>query len=312
MKRILFLMVSTALCTTMMIAQSEDVLRPKGRPDGGDEQQTTTSSKKKMSWVVGIEGGMNMNFHGQGMSMDPVIDNSPETALESGVGFSPEFGAFVDLGVSSKVGIQLRVAFDAKAAGNAANGIIDAPVSGVEGFAVVPMETSMEYALSYNTIAIAALARIDLTESLFLTIGPIAQLTIGDVTREDVLTKTSDDESFITVDYEGNPGQYDQIKRTTTVAQNLLPAAGDPTLYTTSAYETTRFGAEIGIGYRIMLSKSVYFAPNVRYQYMFSPLNDEFTAEEISQPFTQSTALIQYDKGSLNTLAFILQLGFTL
>jgi hypothetical protein len=311
MKRIHVIVAGMLLCTTMMFAQSEDVLRPNGRP-AGELEGASSSSSKKARIVLGVEVGMNMNFHGQGMTMDPVIENSPEVALESGTGFSPEFGVFADFGISSKFGIQVRAAYDAKAAGNAVNGIIDAPVSGVEGFAVVPMETTMEYALSYNTVAIAALARIDLTENFFLTIGPIAQITMGDVTREDVLTKISDDDTFISVDYEGNPGQYDQISRTTTVAQNLLPAAGDPTFYTTSTYATTRFGAEIGLGYRVMLNETVYLAPNLRYQYMFSPLNDEFTAEEISQPFTQSTALIQYDKGTLNTLAFILQLGFTL
>lgn len=305
--------VAVLLLLSTTIRAQEDVLRPNGRPDG-----YISSSSSSLPIIFGAELGRNVNFHSQSFSSNPTIENSPEAALSSGSGISPMIGIFADFPITRTVGIQTRLGYDAKSASNTQAGIIDAPlddvVPGIEGIpSVVPMDVDASYCLSYSTINIAALLRIDLVDNLFVTAGPILQLTVGDVSREDKIAKTNtDDDTFIAVDYEGNPGRFQEISRTTNLAQNLLPSVGNPGSYSASTYNTTRFGLEFGLGYRIDITKSVYLAPNIRYQLMLSQLNGEFTAEDISQPFSQQTAELSYEAGGLNTLAFVLQLGFAL
>jgi len=310
--------VALLLGGALTVSAQEDVLRPNGRPGaiGGTSSSTSTS---RAPFVIGIEGGANFNFFGQGYTSDPVIENSPEAALESGFGVSPEFGVFVDVGLSRTIGLQFRLAYDAKAASGSKDGIIDATPQGVvegpgggrvDGFTITPMDVTAEHSLTANNLAIALLLRADLTENLFVTFGPIMHMVMGDVTRTDKVTKIGPEDTWITVDYDLNPGQYDMIERETTVAQNLLPNASG--LNSVAEYATSRFGLELGLGYRFALSKSIYLAPNLRYQYMFTPMNGEFAAVDLSQPFSQSTAALTYDPSTLNTLALIIQLGFSL
>lgn len=313
--RNVFLYSVVMLLATCSMASQEDVLRPKGRPGGEDQYYPTTHRRP---FVLGIEAGLNMNFMSQPYTSTPQIENSPEEALKSGTGLSPEVGVFADMAISDIFGVQARVAFDQKYATNTKSGIIDASESAIvaieprlNGFSAVPMETEARYALTMNTIAAAILARIDIVEYLFVTIGPYATFAIGDVTRSDRLRRIDPQNTYLNLDYYGNPGQFSQIERETNVAQNLLPSVG-PGTYTTSPYSRTRIGVELGVGYRLVLTNNIYLAPAIRYQYMITELNSGFTAQDISQPTSQSTATLQYDKASLNTLAYILQLGFTL
>ncbi|MBI2794159.1 MAG: autotransporter outer membrane beta-barrel domain-containing protein [Ignavibacteria bacterium] len=301
------------LASASLISQ-EDVLRPKGRPD---VENASAAVSPKRPFVLGIEAGVNFNFMSQPYTSTPQIKNSPEEALKSGSGISPEFGVFADMAISSIVGIQARVAFDQKYATNTKQGIIDAfPPPGVfgpsiNGFAVVPMETEARYALTMNTIAAAVLARINVIEKLFVTVGPYATYAYRDVTRSDRLTWIGPPGTYIAIDYQGNPGVYTQIERKGYVAQNLLPR-GASEAFTTANYSNFRIGFELGAGYRIDLTKNIYLAPNLRYQWMITELNSGFTASDNSQPASQTAAKLQYDKASLNSLALILQLGFTL
>lgn len=302
------------LASASLISQ-EDVLRPKGRPDG---ENSSTAASPKRPVVLGIEAGVNFNFMSQPYTSTPQIQNSPEEALKSGSGISPEFGVFADVSISSIVGIQARVAFDRKYATNTKQGIIDAfpflpDVIGpsINGFDAVPMETEARYALTMNTIAAAILARINVIDKLFVTVGPYATYALGDVTRSDRLTWIGPPGTYIAIDYQGNPGVYTQIEREGNIAQNLLPRDASDT-FTTANYSKFRFGFEVGAGYRIDLTKNIYLAPNLRYQLMITELNSGFTATDISQTSSQSAATLQYDKASLNSLALILQLGFTL
>jgi hypothetical protein len=311
-----FLWTAMLLLAVGSLISQEDVLRPKGRPGGED---ASTSASNRRPFILGIEAGVNFNFMSQPYTSTPQIQNSPEEALKSGSGISPEFGVFADIAISDVVGIQGRLAFDQKYATNTQRGFVDADSgvtqdangSGTSGFAVVPMETEARYALTMNTIAAAILARINVVDKFFVTVGPYATFLLGDVTRTDRLTWIGPPGTIIAIDYERNPGQYTQIERETNVAQNLLPSIPS-SAYTTSVYSKSRIGIELGAGYRFDLTKKIYLAPNLRYQYMITELNSGFTATDLSQPYTQGTASIQYDKASLNSLALILQLGFTL
>ena len=308
MRTILCLTCSIILASTVLFSQSEDVLRPHGRSDQGTAEPKS-SKKKDDKVIIGLEAGLNINFMSQPFTYDPNITKSPEEVLRSGTGFSPEVGIFVDFPVAKRVGIQLRLAYDPKSASNTKTGIIDAQREVT--LEVVPMETEASYTLSFDALAAAVLARIDLTHNLFVTVGPYLSSALGDIIRSDRLTRLRPDDTFISVDYEGNPGQFDEITREDTLAQNMLPAVGAGT-YSASTYAKSRIGIELGIGFRLNLTKNMFLAPNARYQYMITELNTNFSAVDVSQPFTQNFSTLAYDKGALNSLAFVLQLGFIL
>lgn len=319
--RNMYVYAAVTLLATCSMASQEDVLRPKGKPGDG---YGSAPGVNRRPFVLGIEAGLNVNYMSQPYTSMPQVNNSPEEALKSGIGLSPEIGVFADVSLTNSFGLQARMAYDQKYASNRKTGNIDAfpqpdvvaqPVDVVDpfvqGFASTPMETEARFALTMNTLAAAILARIDVLEYGFVTIGPYATFALGDVTRSDRLTRIRPQDAFFNVDYQGNPGQFTQIERKTNLAKNLLPWFGSGQ-YTTSTYSRTRIGIELGYGYRFYVTPNIFLAPNLRYQLMLTELNSGFTAQDYSQPSSQSTATLQYDKASLNSLALVLQLGFTL
>jgi hypothetical protein len=198
-----------ASASVAAVAQTEDVLRPHGRADGGQKSTMLTPRSKRV--VLGLEGGINVNFLGQKITWDTEVANSMEAALESGLGVSPEFGLFADFPISSSVGIQVRAAYDAKAASNTlGDGMLEGgtlPAGRVQGFAPSEGNVEAHYSLSMQAATIAALARIDIAENFFVTFGPVLNLAFGDITREDHLTVKSPDDFFLVVDYNGTPVQ---------------------------------------------------------------------------------------------------------
>src|SRR5690606_21947130 len=113
--------------TLSLAAQSnEDVLRPNGRPDDQQHQ-----GKRNRAFVLGIEGGVNINMLSQGLSYSPnqPVPNSPESVLGSGTGISPELGLFADVRIAPRLGLQFRVAYDAKSASNTmSDGIVEGTI----------------------------------------------------------------------------------------------------------------------------------------------------------------------------------------
>ncbi len=305
------LIVTVAASTT---AQTEDVLRPKGRPDGGGSGTMLSPNSNRV--FVGVEGGLNVNFLSQDITwQDEEVANSLEAVLESGTGVSFEFGFFADFPLSKGVGIQTRIAYDAKAAGNTqSDGILEGgilPVDGISGFA--PSEGTVEtsYSLMMHAATIAVLGRFDIAQNFFATFGPVLNVSIGDVTRSDRSTVLEPDDFFITRDYEGNPIASKEITRETTTWTNILPAVGQGP-YQASTYASTRFGVELGLGYRFFLSNNLYLAPNLRYQYFLNPLTTGISSSDLSREFTRGEVPMTFGEVSLNTLAIILQLGFAL
>ena len=300
------------LACTALSAQ-EDVLRPNGRPEGSSP--SSASSRTETRFVLGIEGGLNLNFYGADYSSAPTIENSPDQVLESGFGLSPEFGVFADIPLSNIIGIQIRAAYDGKWVSNTQSGILEAAIQGAEppeaeGFVVADVPVDASYNLQLNTMAFALLFRIDIVDQLFATLGPIATVQIGDATRTDEIVATDLEQGHIAVDYEGNPGEFEQIEREISVSTNILPTPSGN--FVPVAYTSTRFGLELGVGYRFHLSNSVYLAPNVRYQYFFTEQNPEYMGVDLSHAFSAGPVNSSYGASSLNTLAIILQLGFEL
>ncbi len=312
------------LAITSTFAQ-EDVLRPRGRPESQRSYKEQQHRRRdKQSIILGLDAGLNINMFSQPYTLTgPTITQSPEEVLKSGSGVSPAFGVFIDVPVASSVGIQARLGYDAKWFSNTFRSVIDATITnevrGVDGFGgIVDMETEAQASWTLNTIGAAILARVDLAPNVFITAGPIMQFQLGDLVRSDRLTKIGPDNTFIVVDYDGNPGPFDEITRETTFAQNFLPAVGpqddgngNPT-YVGREYESMRLGLEFGIGYRHDISPTMFIAPSLRYQLMLSPLNSTFSAVEIARVPTQGAAAMSFGDSSLNSLVLAVQLGFTL
>lgn len=338
MNILLLVALFATIATTPLFAQSEDVLRPKGRPGSSSGDNSSSSSSRPIT--IGFEAGLNFNFFGQDISRrpfisgDPTVTNSPEEVLGTGFGVSPTIGVFVDVPVSSSIGIQGRVAYDRKSYSNTQRGVVDAfvqqtPVrvnpgdgarsfpSTIHGFAdgVVPMDTEAEVSFAMNTIAVAVIGRFDIWKSLYVTFGPYAHFVMGDATRTDTWNWIGPDSTFIIVDYNRVTGQYTQISRESNRYRNFLPAVGDVNqigAYEQSTFASARIGLELGAGYRFNLSRSVYLAPNVRFQVMLTPLTAEFQASDISSPETQGIDRVTYGEASLNSLVAVLQLGIRL
>ncbi|HCN05144.1 MAG TPA: hypothetical protein DIS79_05940 [Bacteroidetes bacterium] len=338
MNILLLVALFAAVAAAPLSAQSEDVLRPKGRPGSSSSDNTTSSSSRPIT--IGIEAGLNFNFFGQDISRqpfvsgDPTVTNSPEEVLGSGFGVSPTIGVFVDVPVSSSIGIQGRVAYDRKSYGNTRRGVVDAfvqqtpvrvqPIDGspnlpsnIHGFndGIVAMDTEAEVSFAMNTIAVAVIGRFDIWKSLYVTFGPYAHFVMGDATRTDTWTWIGPDSTFISVDYNGVRDRYTQISRERNRYQNFLPAVGDPDqigAYEQSTFASARIGLELGAGYRFNLSRTVYLAPNIRYQLMLTPLTAEFQASDIGSATSQGVDRMTFGEASLNSLVAVLQLGIRL
>lgn len=315
-KHILMSAIVLTLVAGSLLAQDEDVLRPYGRT--GDAQQTGSRSKSKRDkMVLGVEGGGLLSFFSQTLERDVQVTGSPEDVLKSATGWGTTYGLFFDAPLSSSVGLQFRVNYNKQAFSSSSTAdTIDATIVGIrprdgespQGFTtVVPMPVHTSASWTTNSISIAALARIDIVDELFLTIGPIASIKMGDVVRHDEIKKAETDTlTWISIDYNGVAGKYQSISRDVSVATNILPVGA----ISTSTYAGARFGLEAGIGYRWKVSPTAYIAPNVRYQYMFSKMNETFQSTDVSRGNLQSPSNITFSNAMLNALAIVLQVGF--
>lgn len=304
-KHILMSATLLTLVAGSLQAQNEDVLRPYGRP--GDAQQTNSRSKSdREKMVLGVEGGGLLSFFSQTLERDVQVTGSPEDVLKSASGWGTTFGLFFDAPLSSSVGLQFRVNYNKQAFSNTSSAdSIEGVDTLTQALYVIPVQTTASW--TTNSISIAALARIDIVDELFLTIGPIASIRMGDVVRHDMIEKTQNDTlTWIAIDYNGIEGKYKSIHRDISVASNILPVGS----ISTSTYASVRFGLEAGIGYRWKVSQSAYIAPNVRYQYMFSKMNETIQSADPSRVFTEGVSNITFSNAMLNALAIVLQVGF--
>ncbi|MCO6465286.1 MAG: outer membrane beta-barrel protein [Bradyrhizobiaceae bacterium] len=300
-------------CSVAAYSQgTEDVLRPNGRPDGGDHHRHA-----KHPVVLGLEAGLNVNFYGQSITRETAIENSIEDVVKGGTGFSPMVGLFVDVPLSSRIGIQFRAAYDAKKAGaTKSDGIVEADLVPAEGGTVdggsqyyVDATTESEFSVSMSAATIGILGRFDITKELFLTFGPVINLAFGDVTRTDRLAVLAPDSIYIKADYAGNSGQFKEIERSSSLSQAMIPQQAPSQA---STFSTTRVGLELGLGYRFDITKNIYLAPNLRYQYYVTPFTDEYSAFDYSRIYSVGPVPMTFGKATLNTLALVVQLGFSL
>jgi len=314
-KHILMTATVLTLVAGSLLAQNEDVLRPNGKP-GDVQQNNKRSSSNRDKMVLGVEGGGLLSFFSQTLERDVQVTGSPEDVLKSASGWGTSYGLFLDIPLSSSFGFQFRGNYNRQSFSSSSTAdTIDASIVGIrprdrenpQGDEVVPMPVQTSVAWTTNSISIAALARIVIVDELFLTVGPIASIRMGDVVRHDEIKKIETDTStWISIDYNGIAGRYQTISRDVSVATNVLPVGA----ISTSTYAAARFGLEAGIGYCWRVGPTAYIAPNVRYQYMFSNMNETYQSTDESRSILQRTSNVTYSNAMLNALAIVLQVGF--
>lgn len=299
----------TAAFSIATAADDEDVLRPHGSKTERNTGSNSSSRISKSTVIFGIEGGINYSMFSQTMNRTgAALADSPENVLESGDGISPYFGIMADFPIVSSVGIQLRALYDPKKVSNTFNGTVDATTNTIPP-RITDMPTTSEFTLTMDNLSIAAALRVDLTPSVFITAGPMAQFTLGDVKRKDIWSSAKPDTFTININYEGKLGPNTSISRETTSATNFMPNI-PPNTPNASPFKKVRIGLEVGLGGKIDIGSNLWLVPQVRYQYMFTPLNDNFKANDLSRTLTNQQSVIEFSNPKLHSLQIGLGLWF--
>ena len=284
--RLASLIIAALLIVGTATAQ-EDVLRPNGRP--GSAPATSSSSGKGLPFILGLEAGANFNFFSQ--TIDGTWDESPYNVYGDGFGVSPLIGIYADISLSESFGIGVRILYDMKSFGNTQDeALLDCFIED-QGYTVAPV--SVEYTESVSYVTINPVLRWQETPQFFVHFGPVIQFAVDSLSNTTTFTV---DESEACRFFYGTPQE-------STTLTTEGSAAADP---------STRFGIDVGLGYRIPLSSTIDLVPRLGYQLMFTPYSQEVEFLDDSRAntigFTPATATSQ----TLNSLQLSLSLWFNL
>ncbi|MES2765508.1 MAG: outer membrane beta-barrel protein [Bacteroidota bacterium] len=312
MKKLLSLILLTACCALPLKAQEEDVLRPRGGTPGSTAAQPESmrSAKNKMVISYGVEAGLNYNMFSQDVERSAPAANSPEDVLKEGSGISPFSSVFIDIPLTSTIGVQIKGIFDSKSWSNTQTGGLD--VFDPNGQFIENAKVEATYKTSALFYGLAALLRYNFTPDLFATVGPTFHFLNGNVEREDnvKIIEQQDPTSAIIINYALIPGQYSEISRTTTEPSMIAPPV-EPTAQT-GKYLSSRIGVEAGLGYIFPLSSTMQLIPQVRYNFAVTALAEESQSKEVWQPLTTGSPDITFKNSKVNSLQFSLALMFNL
>lgn len=279
------------LVTGATYAQDEDVLRPHGGGKMGGRSSNSSSSSTPI--MLGIEAGINYNMFSQ--TMNGLLPNSRFAVLQSGSGISPFVGAFIDIGLTDKLGFQVKLAYDQKKFGNTKDAIIDCqvvdPVLG--NISVVDASISGEFTNTISYIDLTPQLRWNITPEFFMLIGPTAHFQLGNGSGTFKETINSQGDCYF------NFGTAQQSK----TSQINFDSLGT---------NTPRFGAQIDVGYKIPVSHSIFLVPKVGFQYMFTKLSEDESSFDNSKQLSTGLVPITATNKLLHSLQFSLGLWFKL
>lgn len=296
----------------------EDVLRPRGKSAAevaAESSAPSGSSSSGVRYSVGGETGFNYNMFSQDLERSVAISNSPEDVLKSGSGLSRTVAFFVDLPVTSFLGIQGKVLADQKKWSNTGKGGLDAlnDDDDLAGTSVI----DAEYETIANYLGAALLLRLDIgSTGFFVTAGPTYQFLIEDITRTDKLKISLSQEQIdagfpaasFPVNYELEDGEYSEISRTTSKPEMMLPPVFDSQI---GEYSSTRLGIEAGVGYRIPVVSPWLIVPQIRYNRQLSTLATETKTFDTWQETSQEISELTFKNAKVHsiqaTISFVYQ-----
>ncbi|MER3328342.1 MAG: outer membrane beta-barrel protein [Candidatus Kapaibacterium sp.] len=286
MKKIVLIMIATGLMTMSGYSQ-EDVLRPKGRTDGG------YSKSDNHPWAVGLEGGLSYNMYGADLNWTdelgrPTTANSIYNIFESLSGISPHFGVFVDYDLNKMFGIHLKLLYNAISYGNDQDGIVDFRDSQT-GVYLGTGIANMELTEKYSFFNIEPNLRINATDDLYFLLGPSFQFGMGTQTSDIIYTENED---FVTYNPE-------------------LPDAGQSSKAESSSadFSDTRVALNLGAGYKFKVGNNLYLAPQLIYNLGLTTY-DDVTIGNINQQATEGIKFLTVSNQSVNQLRFSITLWF--
>lgn len=286
MKKAVLIIIAICLVTMSSYSQ-EDVLRPKGRTDGG------YSKSDNHPWAVGLEGGLSYNMYGADLNWTdelgrPTTANSIYNIFESLSGISPHFGVFVDYDLNKMFGIHLKLLYNAISYGNDQDGIVDFRDSQT-GVYLGTGIANMELTEKYSFFNIEPNLRINATDDLYFLLGPSFQFGIGTQTSDIIYTENED---FVTYNPE-------------------LPDAGQSSKAESSSadFSDTRVALNIGAGYKFKVGNNLYLAPQLIYNLGLTTY-DDVTIGNINQQVTESIKFLIVSNQSVNQIRFSLTLWF--
>lgn len=254
------------LCMSIAASsQDEDVLRPKGRPDGNGSQANTRQSKSKSSknpWSYGVEVGPNANIFSQ--SMSGLQKDSRLSVFENGFGRDFFLGLCVDYKLSDNTGIQFIVAYDQKDFSNSKDAIRDAirPDN-----SVVDASVTGNYVTRISYLTITPQYRWNITPETFLLVGPTIHLKSGNASQSFLEQINSPEDVYYSF---GTPNQSKVIVANT----DNLDA------------NSTRVGLEIDFGYKYQLTPKLSLVPKVGFQYMVTAFGKDEEAVDDTKYYT--------------------------
>lgn len=286
MKKAVLIIIAICLVTMSSYSQ-EDVLRPKGRTDGG------YSKSDNHPWAVGLEGGLSYNMYGADLNWTdelgrPTTANSIYNIFESLSGISPHFGVFVDYDLNKMFGIHLKLLYNAISYGNDQDGIVDFRDSQT-GVYLGTGIANMELTEKYSFFNIEPNLRINATDDLYFLLGPSFQFGIGTQTSDIIYTENED---FVTYNPE-------------------LPDAGQSSKAESSSadFSDTRVALNLGAGYKFKVGNNLYLAPQLIYNLGLTTY-DDVTIGNINQQVTESIKFLTVSNQSVNQIRFSLTLWF--
>ncbi len=263
---------------SMPLLADEDVLRPHGRPEG--------AGRDNLPVYIGIEGGLNFNMYNSNFSwISQEITGVPVPTLyennESGSGFSPHFGLFVDFSITRNMGIQLRVSYDSKYFGNSGDGID-------RNFMIdnMPVATGIDWNVTANYLTVTPLFRYNFNENFFMTAGFVFQFLNGDIEQK----------------FDANTaGNVDPLFLKWYAA--MISAFGH------DFQVKDRYGLEIGIGYKFPVAKKIFLVPRAGAQIMTTEVYQDIN---LFDPSTNNVTTATINNRSLFSIQAALALMFEL
>lgn len=292
----------TIVTMASTVFAQEDILRPAAKRQPTDKVPPSGDTiivfdlqvRERLFLRVGAEGGINLNVASRDVT--GILATSPYMVYETGSGVSPLAGLYAEVDVARSVAVGMRVLYDVKSYGATKDDVIEDcpnydPLTGYAiGYTFAALSSTYETSRTYMTIN--PLVRWSPVARLFLQIGPVLQVAVGNTTT--TLTETMDDDE----DCRFSNGTELGTSRT---ESSIGPA--DPSM---------RFGIDAGIGYMIPLAPWLDLVPRVGYQWMFteadkprSGLDDSSQYSIGSVTYTSSEALLRSLQASLS-LWFVL------
>lgn len=247
MKKAVLIIIAICLVTMSSYSQ-EDVLRPKGRTDGG------YSKSDNHPWAVGLEAGGTFNVFTSDLSLTDLSGgqasqiNSIYSVFESVTGVTPHFGAFVDYSINDMFGIHLKLIYNSvRYSGSETNFFEFYDVNSGDYLGTDPV--TFNYKQEYSFINIEPMFRINPTSELFILVGPSIRLTASDIETNNNYTKN--DDTGIT--FANNGYEIDEY----------MTHKG-----------SNNYALNFGLGYKFNVDKNIAVAPQLLYSLSVSEMEN--------------------------------------